>query len=174
MSNDFNKRYLEFCKPFIDAFREVYSTMLETELDTKAPYTKKEATSHGIYSAIMGINGVYEGTKEKKEFRGSLVITWTKEAYLNSAGKMLMEEYTEIDEEIKDVGMEICNITMGNAKKVLAPNGFKIKMSIPTSVTGEGHILKCENGVMTVVTPIESPLGQIVIELNYDDFEIQE
>jgi chemotaxis protein CheX len=168
---DFNQRYLVFCKPFIEAIKEVYSTMLMTELAPAAPVIKEGSVSNGDYSSIMGINGSYEGEGLKKKFKGTLVLSWPEEVYLNTASAMLMEDFTEITEEIADVGMEICNITMGNAKKVLSELGYYIEMSIPTSVRGRDHELKPQKGITTIVTPLDSKLGKFFVELTYEDFE---
>lgn len=35
--SDFNKCYIDFCKPFIDAIKEVYSTMLSSEVSASDP-----------------------------------------------------------------------------------------------------------------------------------------
>lgn len=169
--NDFNKRYLEFCKPFIDAIKDVYSTMMSCEISPQKPQLKEGKKSYGDYSSIMGINGTYTGGNEEKKFKGSLVLSWPEDTYLKSASAMLMEEYTEFNDEISDVGMEICNITMGNAKKVLAEQGYLIEMSIPTSVSGKNHEIKAQDKVVTITTPLENEFGTFYIELSYEDYD---
>lgn len=169
--NDFNKRYLEFCKPFIDAIKEVYSTMMSVELKPEKPMIKEGKTSYGDYSSIMGINGSYEGPAGNKKFKGSLVLSWPEGVYLKSASAMLMEDFPEFTDEIADVGMEVCNITMGNAKKMLSELGYLIEMSIPTSISGKGHEIKAQDGVVTITTPLVSEIGTFYIELTYEDYE---
>ncbi|CAM9848139.1 unnamed protein product [Chrysoparadoxa australica] len=170
-TGEFNKRYLEFCKPFIDAIKEVYSTMMGTELNPQKPGLKEGKKSYGDYSSIMGINGTYTGGTSDKKFKGSLVLSWPEEVYIKSASAMLMEDYTEFNDEIADVGMEICNITMGNAKKVLCEIGYMIEMSIPTSVHGKNHEIKAQDKVVTISTPLESEFGTFYIELSYEDYD---
>jgi chemotaxis protein CheX len=171
--NDFNQRYLDFCRPFIEAIKEVYSTMISSEVSPEKPAIKTQPTSFGYYSAIMGINGRFEKDDEKKSFKGTLVLSWPEEVYLKTASAMLMEEYTEYNDEIADVGLEICNITMGSAKKVLSAEGFHIDMSIPTSVRGKGHEIRAQEGVVTISTPLNCDLGTFVVELSYEDFEVK-
>jgi chemotaxis protein CheX len=67
--------------------------------------------------------------------------------------------------------MEIANITMGNAKKVLAEKGYLIEMSIPTSVSGKGHEIKAQEKVVTITTPLDCDFGTFYIELSYEDYE---
>jgi len=169
MTDEFNQRYLAMCKPFIDAIKEIYATMLETELETGTPYLKTVNTSQGDYSAIMGINGHFENGNEKCNFKGSLVISWPEQTYIMSSCKMLMEDFTEYTDEIADVGLEIANMTMGNAKKVLNPKGYFIDMSTPTSIRGKGHQIGSEVTTTTIITPLKAPYGNIFVELNYKE-----
>lgn len=117
----------------------------------------------------MGINGVFKGDEGEKNFKGNLILSWPEESYIKSASAMLMEEYKEVTDEIADVGMEICNITMGNAKKVLSEKGYFIEMSTPTSVSGSKHKISVLEGVTTIVTPLKCSYGEFYIELNYED-----
>jgi len=166
----FQKRYLEFCKPFVDGLKNVYSTMIFTEIQHGTPVLKEDAIQLSDYSSVMGINGNFEEEgKDPIPFQGSLVISWPMHTYLKTASKMLMEEYTEYNEEIRDVGMEISNITMGNAKKVVNPLGYKIEMSVPNCVIGENHAVESERGTVTIVIPFESEIGDFYIEINYKD-----
>jgi len=169
---EFNKRYLDFCKPFIMAIKEVYETMMSTDLKPGAPGIKEGKKSYGDYSSIMGINGTYEKGGQKKGFKGTLVLSWPESTYLKSASAMLMEEFPEFTDEIADVGMEICNITMGNAKKVLSQEGYLIEMSIPTSIRGKAHEIKAQDSVVTIATPLECDLGTFYVELCYEDFDL--
>ena len=170
MSN-FNKRYLEFCKPFIASIKGVYSTMLNNELTHGRPEIKKHNMTYGEYSALMGINGVFDSEGKTKKFKGNLIISWGMDSYLKVASEMLMEEYEAFSEEIEDVGLEICNIVMGNAKKELSNQGYKIEMSTPTLIMGKDVELKTEKNVIAIITPMESAIGSVHVELNYEDFE---
>ena len=169
--NDFNKRYIDFCKPFLDALKDVYSTMMSAELSAGSPTIDEEVKLVGDVSAMMGISGILEKDGQKKQFKGNLFISWPMDCYLKTASAMLMEEHKEFNEEIADVGMEICNITMGNAKSILNNDGYFIDMSIPTSLKGKEMEYKVQEGLQTIVTPMESSLGLIYVGLNYKDFE---
>lgn len=171
--SDFKQRYLEFCRPFVESLKDVYKTMLRNELEHEAPRLKNNSIASGDYSALMGINGKYEFGDIKKTFKGSLVISWPRQSYINAASAMLMEDYTEYNEEISDVGLEICNITMGNAKNILNQLGYFIEMSIPNSIYGEKHEINSQKGVVTIVTPFKCELGSVFVELNYEDFDLK-
>ena len=168
--NDFNQRYLNFAKPFVDALKEVYSTMLEAALEPGKPEIKKGRMSLGACTSIMTMNGYFEAEGESRRFKGTFILSWPEESYLKIAGAMLGETFTEINEEIEDVGGEITNITMGNAKKVLNPAGYKIEMSIPTIIIGKADkIPSPDEKVTTITIPFQGPLGEVNMELNYAD-----
>ncbi len=167
----FNERYLDFCKPFIEALKDVYSTMIGVEVTAGKPTIKLGRASFGDYSAIMGINGHLENDPEKKRFNGSLVLSWPEEVYLKTSGGMLMEDFTEYCDDIADVGLEICNITMGSAKETLCGEGFLIDMSIPTSVKGKDHEISAQDGVTTIATPLTCDFGTFSVELSYQEIK---
>ncbi len=93
---EFNTRYLQFSKPFIDALKEVYSTMIKVKLNHSQPVLSNNSITLGDYTGLMGMNGVFE--KDGKKFQGSFMVSWPKECFLKTAGSMLSEEYIEIDE----------------------------------------------------------------------------
>ncbi len=167
--NDFNKRYIDFCKPFIESITDIYETMMSVELNAEKPEISDGSKAIGDISSMMGISGVYEGNGLKKSFKGNLMISWSMDSYVKTASAMLMEDFTDYNDEIADVGMEICNITMGGAKAVLNTKGYLIEMSIPTSMRGKELQYKPQEGVVTISTILNSTIGPVCISLNYED-----
>lgn len=142
---------------------------MQTKINNLSPEIKTSPKAKGFYSAIMGMNGILESQGDPRSFKGSMSVTWSNECYLNTAGKMLMEEYTEMNEEIRDAGAEIVNIIMGKAKTELAERGYKIEMSTPTVVIGQDHELQYQKDVVTIATPFSSELGDFWLEIGYKD-----
>ncbi len=58
---------------------------------------------------------------------------------------------------------------MGNAKKILAVEGYKIEMSIPTSIIGRGKKIKNNSSVIGIVIPFNCEFGQLFMELTYSE-----
>lgn len=171
IEEDFKKRYLDFCVPFVNAIKEVYSTMLETEVTAGMPeiVSISSDTLKGDYTALIGMNGHFEGSDPHKEFKGSFYISWPQESYLLASSKMLMDDYKEINDEIIDVGMEICNIAIGNAKASLNPKGYKIEMATPSYLQGNDIKVNLEKDTITISTPLESALGTFYLGINYKE-----
>ncbi|MBT3586234.1 MAG: chemotaxis protein CheX [Halobacteriovoraceae bacterium] len=162
-------KFIDFSKPFIDASKNIFKQMVQTELETGKPFLKEKIQSQGDISAVIGINGVYKNGDSSSEFRGQFVISFPTSTYLKVASAMLMEEYTEFNEEIADVGAEICNMIIGNAKGELVRKGYEIEMAIPSVVSGIGHTIQYLSDVNIIVTPIQSGHGEFYMEICYNE-----
>ncbi len=165
-----NTNFLEFSKPFIEAAKNVFETMVFTKLEPKKPYIKNDTKSKGDISAVLGMTGeLTNKAGEKVDFKGMLVISWPYDSYFKVASAMLMDTYTKYDDEIADVGGEISNMIMGNAKRDLATLGYQSNMSIPSMIEGAGHTIKYPSGTTVIVIPINSAHGEMFMELCYRD-----
>ena len=159
--------FLEFSRPFIEAAKNVFETMVFTKLEPGKPQVKKDPTSCGDVSAVLGLNGVVTKDGEEKNYRAMLVMSFPYETYLKVAGAMLMEEYTEFNEEIRDVGGEITNMIMGNAKRELGGMGYTSNMAIPSIIEGSNHTIKYPDATTVILIPIKCAHGDMFIELCY-------
>jgi len=162
-------KFLEFSKPFVDGIRNVFETMVFTKVATQKPSLKQGNTSKGDVSAVLGMTGEVTKDGEVLPFKGMLVLSWPLETYLKVAGAMLMAEYSEYNDEIADVGAEISNMIMGNAKRDLTPQGYKLDMSIPSMISGKDHNINYPNRTVVVEIPIESDHGVFYMELCYKE-----
>lgn len=165
--NEKFSRFVEFSKPFIDGIKETFNIMMEVDVRIHSPSIKSDNKAKGDISAIIGMNGNLEKQENNKPFKGQMVLSWTEEVYVNMANKMLMEEYTEYNEEIQDAGAEISNIVMGNAKKFLNPMGYKIEMATPSTIRGKGHEIIYPPDTTIVEIKVSSSLGDFMMELCY-------
>lgn len=165
----FEKRYTDFCRPFIDSLQNIHETMLDSELRPGKPEMKSKNSLLGDFSAIIGLNGNCSIDGEEFRFEGSLVLSWGLQSYLKTAGAMLGEEYQEMNDDIADVGMELSNIALGGAKQKLLDMGYKVEMSTPTSIEGKDHRVRSKDGVFTIIVPFESSVGPFIMEINYFD-----
>jgi len=79
----------------------------------------------------------------------------------------MMQEFDDYCEDMEDTGSEIANIVMGNAKKVLANEGYKIGMSTPTRIKGIDHEIKYPANTIVIETTISSALGEFTFDICY-------
>ncbi len=160
-----NSNFLEFSKPFIDAAKNVFETMVFTKLEPGKPQVKKGNLSQGDVSAVLGLSGTLNKDGVERDYRAMLVISFPYATYLKVASAMLMEEYTEFNEDIRDVGGEICNMIMGNAKRDLAGMGYTSNMAIPSIIEGSNHTIKYPEGTTVILIPLTSAHGPMYVEL---------
>lgn len=170
MSGD--ARFIEFSKPFIDAAKNVFETMVFTKLEPQKPSIKKTNVAQGDISAVLGLSGKISKEGSQSNYRALLVISWPYETYFKVASAMLMQEYKEYCADIADVGGEICNMIMGNAKRELSGMGYTSNMAIPSMIEGKDHTIKYPNNTTVIIIPIMSAHGKMYIELCYTENDI--
>ncbi|OUR99955.1 hypothetical protein A9Q84_02685 [Halobacteriovorax marinus] len=163
------KNFIEFSKPFIDAAKNVFETMVFTKLSPQKPMIKKDNVSKGDVSAVLGLSGEMTKDGTAIPYRAMLVISWPYETYFKVSSAMLMDTFTEFNDEIADVGGEICNMIMGNAKRELNGMGYSSNMAIPSMIEGAAHNIKYPNGTVVILIPITSAHGDMYIEICYTE-----
>lgn len=150
------KLNVEFINPFIEGALSVLETTCFTPATKEAVYIRKENGISGDISAIVSMDSA--------EFRGSMAISFTKDCFLKLVGQMLDEQYTEINEEIKDAAAEICNQIFGFAKTKLNQVGHSIVTAIPAVVTGDAHTISHQVRGQCVAVKFQTEFGPFVIE----------
>lgn len=165
MNTTSQESFLVFARPFIEAMKNVFETMVFTKVEAKKPEIKKDNLSRGDVSSMIGMNGILEKDGKNIEFKGMLVISWPESTYIKTASAMLMEDFKEYNEEIADTGAEIINMIMGNAKRDLNGLGYKLEMAIPSMIGGKDHTIKYPNGVKTVLIPLSCAHGEFFMEI---------
>jgi chemotaxis protein CheX len=163
--------FIEFSKPFIDAAKNVFETMVFTKLEPQKPMIKKDNAAKGEVSAILGLSGELDKKGIKSNYKAMLVLSFPYDTYYKVAGAMLMETYTVYGPDIADVGGEIVNMIMGNAKRDLKVLGYSSNMAIPTMIEGKDHSIKYPNSTTVVLIPIKSAHGDMFMELCYQETE---
>jgi len=154
---------VEFINPFLSAMLNVLATMAQTEATPGKPYIKKDSKARGDVTGIVGLAG--------KQAKGSLAISFSKEAILHIAAKMLGEPATDFNSEIADVVGEITNMVSGGAKKILADQGFKFAMAIPTTIMGNSHSITHSASGPVILIPFEIEQGGFFIEVCLESSE---
>jgi chemotaxis protein CheX len=169
MANESN--FIEFSRPFVEAAKNVFETMVYTKLDPQKPSIKKDNISKGDISAVLGMSGEIERPSGKVIYKAMLVLSFPYNTYFKVAGAMLSETYTSYVPDIHDVGGEIVNMIMGNAKRDLKGLGYTSNMAIPSMIEGKDHTIKYPAGTTVILIPIMSAHGEMFLELCYSETE---
>ena len=161
--------FIEFSKPFVGAAKNVFETMVFTTLEPGKPQIKSGKQSKGDVSAVLGLSGTLTKDGNSKNYKAMLVLSWPYETYLKCSSAMLMEEFMEYNDENADVGGEIVNMIMGNAKRDLGEMGYSSNMAIPSMIEGEKHSINYPSGTIVVEIPITCTHGPMFMELCYSE-----
>ncbi len=160
-----NTSFVAFSKPFVDAGRKVFETMISSSLETQKPYLKEGRVSTADISASLGVTGTVETDGKTISYQAMMVLSWPEATYLKIASAMLYEEFTEYVEEIQDVGGEISNMIMGNAKATLSTMGYTTSMAIPIVTRGKSHSINYPQGCNIIVIPIKTAHGEMFMDI---------
>lgn len=161
------QQFIEFSRPFIQAAKLIFETMIFTKIEPGKPLIKKDFSSRGDISAIIGVTGKYNSGGTTEEVRGMMVLSWPMETYVKVANAMLMENHAEYNSAIADVGAEISNMVLGNAKRELNNVGYSLDMAIPSTVVGPKHSINYPTDSTVIIIPIVSAHGEFFMELCY-------
>lgn len=149
-----------YINPFLSATINVLKTMASVDPIPGKPYMKSNSTSTGDISGVIGLTG---------STQGSVVVSFTTACALKVISSMMMQEYTEINDEIKDAVGEITNMISGDARKHLAELGLKFEAGIPTVITGKGHEITSLCSGPRLVIPFKCDGLDFFVEASFED-----
>jgi chemotaxis protein CheX len=138
---------VEFINPFIDATRNVFSSMCGVEIARKKIFAKDDYKMLGDISGVMDLSGTASG---------SVVISMSSELARMVVGNMLGEPPAEeLTQDVLDATGEIINMISGQAKASLVKTKYHFTISIPRVVTGPGHEIAHQPGTPNIVVVFE-------------------
>jgi len=171
MSNE--SHFIEFSKPFIIAAKNVFETMVFTKIESQKPTLKKDDVFSGDISAVLGLSGEIDKNGRKMQYKATLVISFPYDTYFKVAGAMLGENYNSYVPDIHDLGGEIVNMIMGNAKRDLKNMGYTSNMAIPSMIEGKEHKINHPSETHIILIPFTSAHGILFMEICYIEIEIE-
>lgn len=145
---------VDLVQPFIFATIETYEKMLGGNTPIAQQYTLNKGSGIGKdISGVIGITG---------DLLGSVSLSYNKQSALNALSAFIGMPITELDDDSMDAVGELVNIIAGYAKQFIEE--FKVNISLPTIIKGQGLIVKEPSDVFSFCVPFKSPLGDF--ELN--------
>lgn len=145
---------VRYINPFIRAIKNVFSTMLKTEVAVQKPHVKTDARASADVSGVIGFTG---------DATGCVVLSFPKEVACNAASTFAGLPITLESPDLVDAIGELANMVAGNAKKDF--EGVRISISLPSVIIGEDHIVGQSRMVPRLVIPCNSPLGDFYVEV---------
>ena len=156
---------VNFINPFLDATLKVLSTMAQVEARPGKPYLNKTNAAVGDVTGLIGITGYAVGT---------MSLTLDEKAILRIVNNMLMESYTEINEDVADAVGELTNMIAGQARAALGAIGKSFQASTPSVVIGKGHEVNHVSGAPILSIPFSTDHGDFVVEVCFKNSEEDE
>lgn len=132
-----------FLNAFVDGVIKTLSMMAQTEVRPGPPKVETKFQAKGDVAGMVGM--VAGGMK------GTLTISYQKDAILKILENMLGEKFPELNNEVCDAVGEMTNQIYGTAKTTLNQLGYKLEMAIPTVVQGQFSISKYHSGATLVI-----------------------
>jgi len=149
---------VEYINPFIIAVSKTLETMVGCSVTREPPQVKRGKSALYPVSGIIGLSGAIVGT---------VVLTMSENLALKSASAMLMEEFTEFDNDVSDAVGELTNVIAGNAKAQLEE--YKLSLSLPNVIYGKDVELRFPEKCTPISIPFQTDHGPMAIEIGFTD-----
>jgi chemotaxis protein CheX len=135
------------------AAQDVFDTMLGIQLLNRESYVNQAAPAptDGVV-ALVGLAG---------RWAGSGTFSCSAETAREISGKLLMQEYSAVGEDVLDAIGEITNMVLGNVKTALEEEFGPMGLSIPTVIYGRNFTTRSVGRSQWTVVPFEC-LGEVV------------
>jgi chemotaxis protein CheX len=149
----------EYLNPFLKSVVQIVeSTAGETPQRGKVYLRGKYPFESADVAIIVGITGV---------LTGQVILSMTIDAAKGIAARMLMEdEVPELDEYAQSALAEMANMITANATIGLADAGFNCDITPPSVITGSRIEISCQEGIQTLVIPLELTMGKLDVNLS--------
>lgn len=138
---------------FIIAFTEVLESIgLETTRAKNLTLTKEVIDAKGslVLIEILG------------KFEGKCFITMTNEDLITFAGKMNMEQFTEINDMVLSTFCEIGNMVFGRAISLLGKHKYMCDITTPIVFSGTDVIIETKR-YNYITVPFETNVGKLIL-----------
>ncbi len=148
-------------KEVVPSFRDKVIQTFETMLNMKPSVGEVEFDGGGnIVSDVTGTIGI------TGDLSGTVSIRFPQSLACKVSSMFLGEDIKEVNHDVLDTVGELANIIAGSAKGVLNQDkNIDFKISIPTAVQGEHHILGHPAGSSVIYVPFELEGEKFYLEL---------
>lgn len=141
--------------PFVSSIQNVFSTMLQLQVQVGKPEIKGATDPTYDVSGIIGMSG---------DIEGSVVLSFPTDAAERVIQLFTGMELGHTHEDFADAVGELVNMISGSAKAQM--EGMKVSISCPTVVVGQKHQVYGRKDVVTICIPCESDCGQFTVEVS--------
>ncbi|MDX9786101.1 MAG: chemotaxis protein CheX [Desulfobacterales bacterium] len=146
--------------PVIQAIVDILEKVGALSIKIQKPFVKSNATARGEITSIIVLRGDVSGT---------VSITFPTKCILSVVSKMLGEQMTELNEDIKDALGEITNMISGQATQLFEMTGQSLKASLSQVIVGKNHTIPHASDATVLGVPCQSEHGEITLEMCFEE-----
>jgi chemotaxis protein CheX len=136
--------------------QEVFSVMLGLEIRSAEAHMGQLTQDHTGIAAVLGLTG---------EWAGSGQFSCDTPLALQVAGRLLMAEYHEVDDEVLDAIAEVANMVIGNVKNALELSLGSMALSTPSVIFGGSFETRVTAASESVVIPFECEGSHMTVQI---------
>lgn len=149
---------LNLGEEIITGTKEVFSSMLMTELESGPVVFDKKCEIQSNLTSMIGLGG---------DIRGVLAIHTPAAVAKEITSGFLGIDVSDLDDDVKDAIGEIANMVAGNLKVSFSNSEKKIELALPTSIVGESFTVSGMADASRVVVPLSMTGITFWVELIY-------
>lgn len=150
---------INIAKPFIEATRDVLSTMAMITPEAGKPYVKKDNVARGDVTGVIGITG---------EKNGTISVTFTKACAIAIVKNMLGGDIEDVIQDVKDAVGEMTNMISGQARRGLSEMGHVFQAATPTVIMGANHTISHVSNSPIMAVPFKTEFGEFTVEVSFE------
>jgi chemotaxis protein CheX len=154
---------VNFINPVLGSMLNVLSTMahIKPKVGTARIKDKNDFVHGRNITGIMSMVG--------RRGNASIALTFSEDAILHIANKMLPGEIITIDGMVIDLVGELANMVLGGAKSSLENGGYFFSLSLPTIILGTDYLIAHKTNAPIIQLPFTIPQGEFVVEAGYEE-----
>lgn len=150
----------KFINPFLVSLVNVLTTMAQLEVKPGKAALKHNDIALGAVTGLIALEG--------DQARGSMAISFPEAVILDICKRMLGDEKTEVDDEVKDLTGELTNMLLGGAKKIFDAEGYDFGLTQPKVFSGDGHRIEHPYKGAKIIMPFTGESGEFYVEICFE------
>ena len=154
----------DMVNPFIEKTVNTFETMIGVKPVSGNISVGENGDVVSDVTGTIGITG---------DISGTISIRFPESLACKVASMFIGEDISSVNNDVLDTVGELANIIAGGAKGVFGQKGVDFKLSIPTAVQGDRHILGHPSGSSVIFVPFEMDSGKFYLELCLKEDEKQ-
>lgn len=145
---------VRYINPFIAAIKNVFSTMVHTQVTIAKPIIRPHDIRSADVSGVIGLSG---------DVTGAVVLSFSQDVACTVASKFAGLELTLDHPDFIDAIGELANMVAGNAKKDFS--GINVSISLPSVICGAGHVVSQMGTAPQLIIPCKTDVGPFYVEV---------